>query len=136
LGQALVLEPFLSTVVLGAGCIELAGRPEQRAALLPDVAQGKLLLALAHAEQQSRYDLTNVQCSAVSEGDGWTLRGEKFLVLGAPSAHRLIVSARMPDGQMALFLVEPQAPGVQLIPYVTQDGHQAANVRLTDVRVA
>lgn len=135
LGKALVLEPVLPTAILGAGCIALAARPEQCAALLPSVAQGKLLLALAHAEEHARYDLKAVRCSAVRQGAHWLLNGEKFMVLGAPAADRLIASARIDGGEMALFLVDPRAAGVRIVPYITQDGHQAGNVTFDGVRV-
>src|SRR3954463_13664986 len=42
-GRALVLEPYLATVVLGGGLVAAAGSPEQKAALLPPVAAGELL---------------------------------------------------------------------------------------------
>src|SRR5229473_3451795 len=44
-GRVLALEPFLSTIVLSGTALRLAGTPAQQAALLPLVAEGKLLLA-------------------------------------------------------------------------------------------
>lgn len=61
LGQGLVLEPYLPTVVPGAGAIALAGGDALKSELLPGVVEGKRLLAFAHGEPQSRYDLTNVE---------------------------------------------------------------------------
>src|SRR6202044_3732251 len=52
-GRALTLEPFLATVVLAGGLLRRGGDAEQRAALLPQIAAGELLLAFAHAERQS-----------------------------------------------------------------------------------
>jgi len=135
-GRALVLEPFLSTVVLGAGCIELAGRAEQQAALLPRIAQGDLLLAFAHTEAHARYDLAEVRCGAVSDEAGWTIEGEKFLVLDGAGADMLIVSAHIEGEGIALFLVDPREPGVRVTSYLTQDGHRAANIQLSGARVA
>ena len=57
LGRGLVVEPYLSTVVLGGGLVELAGSAAQKQDILPRVAEGKWLLAAAYGEPQSRYDL-------------------------------------------------------------------------------
>src|SRR5437879_2710592 len=59
-GRALVLEPFLATIVLAGGLLRRAGSDQQRAALLPEIAAGNLLLAFAHNERQARYDLADV----------------------------------------------------------------------------
>src|SRR5271167_2847582 len=49
-GRALASEPFLATVILGGGLVTLAGNAAQQACLLPEIAAGRLLLALAHGE--------------------------------------------------------------------------------------
>src|ERR1700754_2072661 len=54
-GRGLVAEPYLSTVVIGAGLIAAYGSEAQKAALLPKVAEGTLLLAFAHAERAARF---------------------------------------------------------------------------------
>jgi len=59
-GGALALEPFLATIVLGGGCLHLGATAELRASLIPKIVNGDLLLAFAHAERQSRYDLADV----------------------------------------------------------------------------
>jgi alkylation response protein AidB-like acyl-CoA dehydrogenase len=63
-GRVLVLEPFLSTVVLGGTAIQVAGSDAQKKALLPAIAEGGLKLAFAHGERQARYDLTDVVTTA------------------------------------------------------------------------
>src|SRR5580700_4854143 len=57
IGRALLLEPYLATVVLAGGLLQLGGTEAQHAELLPQIAVGELTLAFAHAERQSRYDL-------------------------------------------------------------------------------
>src|SRR5881628_542320 len=49
-GKALVLEPFVATVVLGGALVAAAGTPEQKQAVLPGVAGGETLLAFASTE--------------------------------------------------------------------------------------
>ncbi|MGE0723909.1 MAG: acyl-CoA dehydrogenase family protein [Alphaproteobacteria bacterium] len=131
-GSGLVVEPFLSTVVLCGSLIKLTAAPAQRAALLPDMIDGSRLFAFAHTERRARYDLGRVDAKATPSGDGWTIDGAKSLALGGPAAGTLIVSARTPKG-ISLFLVDAAAPGVSLRPYQTIDGQRAAEVTLAGV---
>src|SRR5689334_3608591 len=79
-GRGLVLEPYLATVILGGGLLRLAGSPSQQQELIPAIAAGKLRLAFAYAERQSRYDLTDIATSARQAGGGYVLDGEKGVV--------------------------------------------------------
>ena len=140
-GRALVVEPYLATVVLGAGIITDAGNESQRAAWLPAVAEGTRLLAFAHSEPASRYAENYVATRAAKEGASWRLDGAKSVVLNAQSADAIVVSARTSgkdsdrDG-ISLFLVDPKAKGVTLRGYATQDGGRAAELTLHGVVVA
>ena len=140
LGRRLVVEPYVPAIVLGAGLVARAGSDAQRARLLPRVASGEHLLALAHDEPDSRYELARVATRARPDGAGFVLDGNKIVVLGGGAADTLIVSARTagepgdPDG-ISLFLVDAGAPGVSRLGYQTQDNHRAADVTLTGVRV-
>src|SRR5262249_50915982 len=93
-GRALVTEPYLATVVLGAGIIADAGNEAQRAQWLPAVAEGTKLLAFAHSEPDSRYAESYVATHAVKEGSSWRLDGAKAVVLNAQGADAIVVSAR------------------------------------------
>jgi pimeloyl-CoA dehydrogenase small subunit len=140
-GRGLTLEPYLATVVLGGSLVQLAGNEAQRTAILPKIADGSLLLAFAHSEPQSRYDLADVACAARRDADGWILDGTKSFVMHGDRADKLIVSARIggdrrsPEG-IALFLVDAKASGVQCRGYPTQDGLRAAEVKLSGVKVS
>ena len=139
-GRALALEPYLAAVVLAGGLARRAASAEQRAALIPQIAAGDLRLAFAHSERQSGWDVFDVASSARKDGAGYTLNGEKGLVLHGDSAHKLIVSARSAGarrdrGGVGLFLVDASAPGLARRGYATQDGQRAAEITLTDVRV-
>ena len=126
-GEGLVVEPFLATVGLGGQLIARAGSDAQKKAILPAVVEGKLKLAFAHGEKGARYDLAHVQATAKKAGSGWTLDGEKVVVLGAPGAAKLVVSAKTPAG-VSLFLVDTKA--AKLKPYRTLDEMRAADVAL------
>ena len=139
-GRGLVLEPYLATVILGGGLLRLAGSPAQQQDLIPAVAAGKLRLGFAYAERQSRYDLTDIATSARQAGGGYVLDGEKGVVLHGDSADRLIVLARTAGGPrdasgLSLFLVDPEADGVQRRGYPTQDGQRAAEIVFRGVKL-
>jgi pimeloyl-CoA dehydrogenase small subunit len=140
-GHALVVEPYVATVVLAGTAIRLAGTEEQKQALLPRVAEGGLKLAFAHGERQARYDLTDVTTTATRDNGAWVLDGAKSVVTHGDCADKLVVSARTagerdaPDG-ITLFLVDTQAPGVARRGYAMRDEQRAADVAFSNVRIS
>jgi pimeloyl-CoA dehydrogenase small subunit len=139
-GRALALEPYLATVVLGGGFLRHGGNEAQQAALIPPLAAGRLILAFAHTERQSRYDLADVATTARRDGDGWRIDGEKWVVLHGDSADKLIVTARTGGGRrdrdgIGVFIVDAAAAGVTRRGYPTQDGLRAAEISFSGVHV-
>jgi alkylation response protein AidB-like acyl-CoA dehydrogenase len=139
-GQGLLLEPYLSTVVLCGGLLRDAAGREIKQALLPQIAAGKLKIALAAYEAAARYDLAHVAATAVRDAKGWRLTGRKSVVLDAPSADYFLLSARSSGNRtdaegISLFLVQRDAPGLTLQAYPTQSGGRAADLHLQDVRI-
>lgn len=139
LGGALAAEPYLSTMVIGAGLLQR--HPGAQAdALLASVVAGQAVLAFAHGEPQSRHDRADVQARLVREGDGFRLDGHKAVVLAAPWASHLIVTARSrgapgdADG-LSLVVVPREAPGLRMRAYPTRDGGRAADIGFDSVRV-
>lgn len=135
IGNGLVAEPYLSTVVMGGGAVAAAGSDEQKAEILPAVAEGKCKLAFAFAERQARYNLQDVEVRAEAANGGYRLSGMKSVVFGAPTADRLVVSARTAGGSrdaegITLFLVNKDAPGLSVRGYPTADGLRAGEVML------
>ncbi len=139
-GRSLVLEPYLATVVLGGGLVRAAANTQQRESLIPLIVGGEVMLAFAHAEAQSRYDLADVQTTAKRDGESWVLNGQKRFVLHGDSAQKLIVSARISgdrrdrDG-LALFVVDATDAGVRRRGYFMQDQLRAADIELNNVLV-
>jgi alkylation response protein AidB-like acyl-CoA dehydrogenase len=138
-GRGLLLEPFVSTIVMCGGLIrDAASEPLQRS-LLPRIGAGEIKLALAGYEAAGRYDLSHVAGTAARDSNGgWRLSGQKTVVLDAPSADYFLVSARSGGGVrerqgISLFLVGRETPGLTLFPYPTQSGGRAADLRLADV---
>jgi pimeloyl-CoA dehydrogenase small subunit len=139
LGRAMVLEPLLSSTVIGAAALKAAS-VEQLERWVPAIAGGELTLAWAHSELQSRYRLHSVACSARRVGACYVIEGVKPLVLHGDSADKLLVSARVHgrrserDG-IALFMVDADAPGVTRRGCRTHDGLRAAVITLAGVEV-
>jgi alkylation response protein AidB-like acyl-CoA dehydrogenase len=139
-GRVLVLEPFLSTVVLAGAAITHAGSADQKATLLPAIAEGSLKLSVAHGERQARYDLTDVVTSATRANGGWVLEGSKTVVSNGEAADKIIVSARTEgerhdESGITLFLVDTNAAGVARRGYVSRDDTRAADLSLSNVHV-
>ena len=140
MGEGLVVEPFLATTALGGRLVAHAGSAAQKKAILPALIEGKLKLAFAQTERGSRYDLAHVATQAKKAGGGWQLDGEKCVVLGAPCADKLVVSARTAgktadEKGISLFLVDREAPGVVLKSYRTLDEQRAADIEFKGVKV-
>lgn len=131
IGEALVVEPYLSTLV-GARFVMRGGSAEQRGEILPAVASGAMKLAFAYLEDGARYDLGHVATAAKRSGDGWKLTGTKRVVLHAPMADGLAVSARHDKG-IGLFLVRHSREGgnpASMKPYRTLENFRASDVVL------
>lgn len=140
-GKGLVTEPYMATVVLGAGAIINGGSDDQKNSILPQVADGSLKMALGFAERQSRYNLADVATTASPLRDGgYKLNGMKGVVFGAPSAGKIVVSARTSSGPrdtdgITLFVVDADQAGVSVRGYPTADGMRAGEVTLENVQV-
>jgi alkylation response protein AidB-like acyl-CoA dehydrogenase len=138
-GRALVLEPYLETVVICGGLLARAGgtRADE---MLERVGAGHEVLALAALEVASRYEITNVATTARRDTGGWRLDGAKAVVAAAPWASQLIVVARTAGSRgerngLSLFLVPCPSSGVTMRSYPTIDGRRAADVTFERVRV-
>lgn len=140
MGSGLVLEPFLSTVILGGGLVAEAGNEAQIEAIIPEVIEGNMMLAFAYAEPQSRFDLNDVETTATKSGDGYVLSGHKSVVYHGTTADKIIVSARTSGGSrdengISLFVVDNNSDGVSRRDYRTIDGQRAADIKLENVKV-
>ncbi len=150
IGGALIVEPWLATVALGAQLIARGGnedpsdelRDEQRQRILPAVAEGTLKLAFAHAEAAARYTIAHVATRARAAAGGYMISGIKRAVPHGACADLLVVSARTgrnnsdsDAGGLSLFIVERDTPGVTVVPLRMLDGTRAADIAFDDVRL-
>jgi len=140
LGKALVVEPYLETVVIGAGLLKGINTPAAAQAVA-DIIAGERIVALAWGEPKGRYDVSDVSTRATRNGAGWRLDGRKAVVTGAPMADQLIVTARTSGEQrdaqgVSLFLIDKAVAGVVVRDYVTVDGRQASEIALDGVNLS
>ena len=136
IGEGLVVEPYLSTVGLGAQFVAHAGTQAQKQRILPQVIEGKLRMAFAQTEEGARYDLAQVALRAQKTAGGYVLDGEKRVVLHAPMADLIVVSARISASALGLLLVDPRSPGVTMKTYRTLDEQRAADITFKAVSVS
>ena len=139
-GKGLVVEPFLSTVILFGAAVELAGSQEQKQDIIPAIIEGNLIGTFAYAEPVEPTNLSAVQTKATAEDSGFRLSGTKSLVFNAVSADRILLSARTSGGDfdtdgVSLFIVDPAANGLTRTDYATVDGLRASELNLEQVRV-
>ncbi len=138
LGRALAPTPHLESAVLAAGAIARAGSAEQKSAWLPRIASGEAILTPAWLEPKSSFAAKGIQLRATKDGDGFVLSGSKLHVTFARAADRLVVLARVGDGEsdIDLFLVDPQAAGVTLSQRHNLGSQSVYRVDFEKVRVA
>jgi len=140
-GKGLVVEPFLETVVMSAGILDRHGTDEQKNQVLNSVINGEMHLALAYAEPQSRFNLSDVVTEAKEDGDNFVINGFKSVVMNGPSANKIIISARtsgtqLEDKGISLFLVDSDIEGLTKSDYKTVDGRKASDINLENVIVS
>jgi pimeloyl-CoA dehydrogenase small subunit len=139
-GRALVVEPYVPTVVVGGGLISRAGSDAMKEEWVPKIASGETLMAFAFAEPQGRYNLADLSTSAKKQGAGYVLNGQKSVVIGAPWADTLIVTARSAGGRrdekgVSVFLVDKKSKGVSARDFPTVDGSRASEITFENVEV-
>jgi len=125
--------PLVETLVLGALPIAEFGSDAQKEAWLPAVVDGRAILTAALIEEGA--DPECPATTATRAGDGWRLQGRKICVPAGPLAQRILVPATLDDGAVALFLVDPAAPGVTTLPLETTSGQPEASLELSGVQV-
>jgi alkylation response protein AidB-like acyl-CoA dehydrogenase len=125
MGRSLLCAPYFGSTVMAATAILKAGTEDQKRALLPDIASGKTVAALAVAEDNGRWDPSGVAATATPAGAKYKIDGVKSFVLDGHTANLIVMLARRPgsaggDG-LSLFAVRADAPGLQRQRLETMD---------------
>ncbi|MQY21566.1 acyl-CoA dehydrogenase family protein [Nocardia macrotermitis] len=133
-GRALVRGPFMSSAIVGAA-VAGGGRPELRARVCAELADGSCWATWAFGERNAPWTLDGIRTVARADGDGIVLDGVKTAVQDAGGARWLLVTA-VHDDSPASFLVDRNSPGVTVRREQTLDPTRAFyEVRLESVRV-
>jgi acyl-CoA dehydrogenase len=126
---------------LGSVPISLFGREDQKRAVLPGIASGRLVGAFALSEPDAGSDVAAMSTSAVRDGDGWRLDGVKTWISNAGLADQYVVFARTGEGPgakgLSAFVVDAGTPGLdasQRIDVIAP--HPLGTLELSDCRVS
>ncbi len=128
-GKSLVLEPYLETVILSGGLITALATGVERQALLAPMIAGEAMMAFAGEDGAEAV-------MAAPRSTGYVLNGSKRMVLGAPMATTLLISAALPNGRRGVFVVPVSAAGMTIKPQRLLDGRRAADIAFADVSVS
>ena len=139
-GRSLAASPLISTALIGASALALAGNEAQKAAHLPALARGERLLALA-LDEGAHHAPYRIATTATRSGAGFRIEGEKRFVLDGHVAELLVVAARSSGGVderrgITLFLVPGDAKGVSRLRTAMVDSRNAAIIRLEGVELS
>jgi alkylation response protein AidB-like acyl-CoA dehydrogenase len=126
--------------VVGGGFFQHGGTDAQKQEWLNKIAAGETIIAFAFAEAQGRYNFADLTTTAKKNGGGYTVSGQKAVVLGAPWADALIVTARTAGGQrdakgVSVFIVDKNTKGIATRDYATVDGLRASEIHFENVEV-
>jgi alkylation response protein AidB-like acyl-CoA dehydrogenase len=136
-GRTLAASALVSTALVGASLLTMAGSDDQKSEHLPPLVAGERFFALA-LEEGSRHQPYRIATKAEKQGDGYRLSGKKVFVLDGHIADFLIVAARTSGGRddrdgITLFLVPSDAPGVTRLRTIMIDSRNAAQVHFDNV---
>lgn len=139
-GRALVVEPYVPTVVIGGGFLMHGGSAALQEEFLPKIASGESMMAFAFAEPKGRYNLAEIATTAKKQGSAYVLNGHKSVVLGGPWADTFIVTARTggsgrEEKGISVFLVDKKSNGVSARDFPTVDGLRASELTFENVEV-
>lgn len=132
-GRAVAPVPAFASLVLGALPIAAFGSDAQRE-WLRDITVGRRIVTAALAEEGSADPLVPVT-RAERRGGSVRLTGVKTMVPYAGQASHVLVPARLDDGTVGLFFVEPTSGGVSVAVQRTPDGHPHARLELAGAEV-
>lgn len=135
IGKKAYPSPFFSAVVLCGQTLMIGGSEDQKKDLIGEIAQGKLIMALAQQEEDASYNPADVNMPAELSGDKYVLNGTKMFVADANIADKLIVAAKTSEG-VTLFMVNAKDPGITITKLRTIGKDNICQLDFKDVKVA
>lgn len=121
---------------LGAFPILLAGTPEQKNFYLREMTQGRAT-SFALSERVAGSDAAAIEATAVREGDGWRLKGEKYWIGNGGASRYYVVFAKTDPAAggrgITAFMVDKEQPGAvidELSDKMGIRGTQTSNLKV------
>jgi len=132
---------FGTNIGIGSQGILMDGTPEQKAAYLPRIARGELIISFALTEPDAGSDAASIRTRAVPDGDDYLISGTKRFITNAPRAGAFTLMARTGGSGasgISAFIVPASTPGITLGKTdrkMGQRGTKTCDVYLDNVRV-
>ena len=139
-GRGLVIEPYMSSIVLSGNVLCFSPESEKRDSILSALLEGNKKVSFAFAENGSRFNPFDVSTTANYNSNKWKLNGHKTVVFGAGQSDYILVSARSSgerydkDG-ISIFCIDTKKDDVYIKDYPTIDGFRAAEIKLKDLNL-
>jgi alkylation response protein AidB-like acyl-CoA dehydrogenase len=130
-GKALVIEPYLSTVVLSGTLLDKSNF-SGKADVIQSICEGSMHVSLAYAEAAKSYEYNSPSCSLSSD---MKLNGTKTLVLNGSNAAKVIVTC-MKDDLLTLVIVDTNSEGVSQNSFKTIDGQSCSEITFENVSLS
>lgn len=130
-----------SNIGIGSQGILMDGTPEQKAAYLPRIASGELVMAFGLTEPEAGSDAVALRTRADRDGDDYIVNGAKRYITNAPRAGAFTLMARTGGpgaGGISAFILPADLPGISLggnDRKMGQRGTKTCDVNLDSVRV-
>jgi len=140
-GRGLVIEPYISSIILSGSLISFCPTSELRSYLIKNLIEGKEKACFAFSEPTSRFNIADISTSAKNKGDNWLINGHKSIVFGAGQSDYVLVSARTSENRLSkkgisLFYIKKNTKGLEIQDFQTVDGFRAGEVILNNVEVS
>jgi alkylation response protein AidB-like acyl-CoA dehydrogenase len=122
---------FIGLSMPGNTLVEV-GSEEQKKRYLPPMLRGDEIWCQLFSEPGAGSDVASLQTSAVRDGDGWVMNGQKVWTSGAQYSDFGAILARTDPSKpkhngISMFIVDMHAPGVTVRPLKVSTGHSPFN---------
>jgi alkylation response protein AidB-like acyl-CoA dehydrogenase len=124
-----------------ANALIMFGTPDQRRKYLPEILRGEAMHGMGYSEPQAGSDLAALRTTAIRDGDGWIVNGQKiwtttwwgkYMFLAA----RTDPKAKPPHAGISMFIVPMETPGITIRPATTMYDGSFANIFYDNVRIS
>lgn len=131
-GRTLAPSPLFSTGLLAAAALTAGGTEEQKKDILPKIASGEIVIALA-LEEGAHHNPDAITATAEKTNGGFRLNGKKTFVMDGAAADKIIFVAKGSAGN-TLFLIDGDK--LNCTPLNFADGRNYASVEANNLEIS